>query len=109
EIGQIHEHRRLFGDQRVAVADRRHLAHRVDRQVRRLALLARLEVERVQVVVDAELLEQGARAAGAALRCVEKGDAWCRAHGGCSRGAMDQSCDWWQTASILCPSGPITK
>ena len=58
----------------LAMTNRRHLAHRIDRQIVRLTLLAGLEAQHVQVVVDTQLLEQREGAGGAGLRRVEEGD-----------------------------------
>ena len=40
QVGEVDEDGDLLGDHRLAMADRRHLAHRVDREIGRLALLA---------------------------------------------------------------------
>jgi hypothetical protein len=56
------------------VDDRRHLAHRIDGEVVGPALLALLQVQDVQLVVGAELLEQDQRARRARLRRMEQRD-----------------------------------
>ena len=56
------------------MANRRHFAHRIDRQVIRLALLTFFQIEQMQLIVGAQLFEQGAGARGTALRRVEKAD-----------------------------------
>ena len=59
EIGQIKEDRDLFGDEGIAMLQRRHLSHRVDREVFGPALFAGLHVEHAQLVGGAQLFEQG--------------------------------------------------
>jgi len=59
EIGQIEEDRDLFGDQLAAMPDRRYLAQRVDRQIFRLALFARLHVQDLEFERRAQLLKEG--------------------------------------------------
>jgi len=47
----------LFGDERLAVPQRRHLSHRVDREIFGPALLASVHVEHVQFIGNPELFE----------------------------------------------------
>jgi len=53
--------------------DRRHLAHRVDRQVLRFQLRAAFEVDALQRVVRAQFLEQDQHAFGAGFGVVVQG------------------------------------
>ena len=64
-VGEIDEDRRRLGDERAVMPDRGHLAHRIDRQIVRLQLVAGLEIEPRQLVGGAKLLEQKARHRGA--------------------------------------------
>ena len=73
QVGKVQEHRHLLGDERFAMRDRRHLAHRVDGQVGRLALLAGLHVDEVQLKRRAQLFEQDERAGGAGVGGVVQG------------------------------------
>jgi len=58
EVSQVLVDRRLLGDHGLAMLDGGHLAHGVDGQVLRLALLAFLQVEQVGVVIRVQLFQQ---------------------------------------------------
>jgi hypothetical protein len=74
QVGQIQRHRDLLGDQRIAMAHRWDLAHRIDREIGRLALLFRLHVEDFQRIGHAELLQQDTCAGRARVRRVIQDD-----------------------------------
>ena len=57
---------------RLAMLQRRHLAHRVDRQIGGLALLAGLHVQHLQVIRRAEFFEQDQRPGRARVRRMEE-------------------------------------
>ena len=70
----------LLGHQHIAVLNGRHLAHGIDRQIGRVALLADVHVENVQLVGNAELLEQREGTARARVGRMEKRDVRRRIH-----------------------------
>ena len=56
-VGEIAADRRHLGDGHVAVAQRRHLAHRIDLEIVRLPVVALFHAEHVQVERFADLLQ----------------------------------------------------
>ena len=72
QVGEVDEDGDLFGNQGIAMFDRRHFAHRVDGEIVRLALFSRLHVERMQRIGRAKFFKQNQRSAGAGVGSVEQ-------------------------------------
>ena len=88
QVGHVLVDGALLGDERALVNDRRDLAHRVDRQIGRLALLALLQIQHLQLEFGAELFHQDQRAGRARLRRVIERDLAIACHVGFSLGEV---------------------
>ena len=60
-VGEVGADRRGLGDDDVAVLERRNLAHRIDREIIRRAVVAFVQAEQVNVIRLADLLEHPSR------------------------------------------------
>jgi hypothetical protein len=97
-IGEIAADRRDLGNDRLAMPERRHLAHRIDREIGRLAIGASLHAEQMDVIRLADFLEHPQRDGGARRRDVIKCEV-------CHE--MPPCCDQWTLARDS--GGRVTK